>query len=74
MEPEQIMLVQESWEKVVPIADKAAELFYGKLFEMDPSVEALFEIIAEKQGRKLMSTLNLVVRGLNKPEALWSPS
>lgn len=70
MEPEQIMLVQESWEKVVPIADKAAELFYGKLFEMDPSVEALFEISAEEQGRKLMSTLNLVVRGLNKPEAL----
>lgn len=38
MEPEQIMLVQEIWEKVVPIADKAAELFYGKLFEMDPFV------------------------------------
>lgn len=60
MEPEQIMLVQESWEEVVPIADKAAELFYGKLFEIN----------AEEQGRKLMSTLNLVVRGLNKPEAL----
>ena len=60
MEPEQIMLVQESWEEVVPIADKAAELFYGKLFEIN----------AEEQGRKLMNALNLVVRGLNKPEAL----
>ena len=40
------------------------------MFEMDPSVEALFEIDAEEQGRKLMNTLNLVVCGLNKPEAL----
>jgi len=51
VEPQQITLVQESWDKVVPIADKAAELFYGKLFEMDPSVEALFEIEAEEQGK-----------------------
>ena len=39
MEPEQIMLVQESWEEVVPIADKAAELFYGKLFEINAEEE-----------------------------------
>lgn len=70
MEPEQITLVQESWEKVVPISEKAAELFYGKLFEMDPSVEALFEIDTEEQGRKLMNTINLAVRGLNKLDAL----
>ena len=70
MEQEQIKLVQESWEKVVPIADKAAELFYGKLFEMDPSTEALFEIGVEEQGKKLMNTINLAVRGLNKTEAL----
>ena len=60
MEPEQIMLVQESWEEVLQIADKAAELFYEKLFEIN----------AEEQGRKLMTTLNLVVRGLSKPGAL----
>lgn len=70
MEPEQIILVQDTWDMVVPIADKAAELFYGKLFEMDPTVEALFEINAEEQGRKLMNTINLAVRGLSKPDAL----
>ena len=32
MTPEQIELVKSSWAKVLPIADTAAELFYGKLF------------------------------------------
>ena len=70
MEPEQIKLVQDSWEKVLPISDKAAELFYGRLFEMDPSTQALFEIDIEEQGRKLMNTINLVVRELTKLDAL----
>ena len=34
-------LVQQSWEKVVPIADAAAQLFYGRLFELDPSLGVL---------------------------------
>ena len=70
MEPEQIKLVQDSWEKILPISDKAAELFYGKLFEMDPSAQALFEIDTEEQGRKLMNTINLTVHGLTKLDVL----
>jgi len=31
-------LVQSSFTKVVPIADKAAEIFYAKLFDMDPTI------------------------------------
>ena len=33
MTPEQIQLVRSSFAKVAPIADKAAELFYGRLQE-----------------------------------------
>jgi hemoglobin-like flavoprotein len=40
---EQKKLVQETWEKVVPIAETAAELFYGRLFEIDPELKPLFK-------------------------------
>ena len=35
---DEIKDVQSSWEKCVPIADQAAELFYGKLFELDKKI------------------------------------
>ena len=35
MTPEQIKLVQDSFAKVAPISEKAAELFYGRLFEIE---------------------------------------
>jgi hypothetical protein len=40
MTPEQLVLVKESWAKVVPISETAAELFYGKLFELDPELKS----------------------------------
>ena len=33
MTPEQVQLIKTSWAQVVPISDKAAELFYGRLFD-----------------------------------------
>ncbi len=33
MTPEQVRLVQQTFADVVPVADKAAEIFYGRLFE-----------------------------------------
>jgi len=65
MTPEQITLVQSSWQKVVPIKDKAAELFYGKLFELDPALKPLFKGNMEEQGRKLMAMINTVVNKLD---------
>ena len=66
MTPEQITLVQSSWEKVKPISEQAAELFYGKLFELDPSLRPLFKGDMKEQGKKLMATLNLAVVSLTK--------
>lgn len=66
MTPEQIELVQTTWEKVKPISEQAAELFYGKLFELDPSLKPLFKGDMKEQGRKLMATLNLAVTSLTK--------
>ena len=66
MTPEQIQLIQATWPQVVPIADKAAELFYGKLFELDPAVKPMFKGDMAEQGRKLMMTLGVVVNGLTR--------
>jgi len=66
MTPEQAELVKSSWEKVIPIADKAAELFYGKLFELDPSLKPLFKGDMTEQGKKLMKMINTAVNGLDR--------
>src|SRR5512147_1064775 len=66
MTPEQIMLVKSSWAKVVPIAQTAARLFYGKLFDLDPALRPLFKGDMEEQGRKLMRMVGTAVNGLDR--------
>ena len=68
MNGEQIRLVQESFEKVVLIADAAATLFYGRLFDLDPALEALFKGDMVEQGRKLMQMIGVAVKGLGRLE------
>jgi hemoglobin-like flavoprotein len=68
--PEQIKLVQESFALVAPIAEQAAELFYNRLFELDPSVKPLFKNNMTEQGKKLMSMISAAVKGLNHPDKL----
>ncbi|MEZ9230640.1 globin family protein [Vibrio amylolyticus] len=63
-------LIQDSFSKVAPIADTAAEIFYGKLFEYDPSLKRLFKSDMTSQGRKLMNTLGVAVKGLDDLESL----
>lgn len=70
MTPDQIQLVQASFAKVVPISDKAAELFYGRLFEIAPDIKPLFTSDIAQQGRKLMTTLGVVVNGLSDFDAI----
>ena len=70
MTPHQIQLVQTSWEKCVPIADQAAALFYGKLFELDPAVKPLFTSDIKEQGKKLITIITVAVRGLRDLEKL----
>lgn len=59
-------LVQESWQKVIPISDTAAELFYGKLFELDPELKPMFaKSDMKEQGKKLMTMIGAAVKGLD---------
>ena len=68
MNGEQIKLVQESFKKVVPIADAAATLFYGRLFDLDPALESLFKGDMVEQGRKLMQMIGMAVISLDRLE------
>ncbi len=70
MTPEQIELVRESWAKVRPISEQAAELFYGRLFELDPALKPLFKGDMKTQGGKLMTMLHTAVTGLTRLEAI----
>ena len=71
MSPEQKTLVKNSWQKLAPMADTAASLFYDRLFEIDTTTRALFKTTnLAKQRRKLIQALALVVSGLDNLDAL----
>jgi hemoglobin-like flavoprotein len=71
MTPTQVGLIRESWAAVEPIADTAAGLFYGRLFELDPTLERLFRRTdMARQRQVLMGTLAVVVKTLDRIEEL----
>lgn len=70
MTEEQIKLVQDSWAKVVPISETAAKLFYGRLFELDPSLKPMFKTDIKEQGKKLMTMIGVAVKGLSNLESI----
>jgi hemoglobin-like flavoprotein len=70
MTPDQIKAIQESFAKVAPISEQAAAMFYGRLFEIAPSVKPLFKGDMTEQGRKLMATLAVVVNRLTNLETI----
>jgi hemoglobin-like flavoprotein len=70
MTNEEIYLVKESFKKVEPIADRAAELFYKRLFELDPGLRPLFTGDIQEQGKKLMKMIGMAVKGLDRIDEL----
>ncbi|MFO1159020.1 MAG: globin family protein [Reyranellaceae bacterium] len=65
MTPNQIALVQTSFARVAPIAATAADLFYGRLFEIAPQLRSMFPQDLTEQKRKLMAMLGVAVSGLS---------
>ena len=70
MTPHQIDLVQASWKQVLPVAETAAQMFYGRLFFLDPSLRPMFLGDMRDQGRKVMAMLSYTVNGLNRLDVL----
>src|SRR5205809_3617976 len=61
----QKQLVRESFPAIRDMASPVALLFYGRLFQLDPSLKTMFRSDIEVQGRKLMDMLTAVVNHLD---------
>jgi hemoglobin-like flavoprotein len=70
MTRDDILLVQSSWQNALPARKAIAELFYVKLFELDPGMRRLFVADAEQQRAKFLQMMNATIRGLDKLDAL----
>jgi nitric oxide dioxygenase len=57
-------LIRDSFEIVHEMPEAIAMLFYGRLFNLDPSLRGMFKIDMQTQSRKLMDTLAAVVDSL----------
>jgi methyl-accepting chemotaxis protein len=66
----QIAEVKRTWAMCLPIADTAADVFYGRLFTLDPKLKPLFKPDMKEQKRMLMSLLNAAVGMLDDLPAL----
>jgi hemoglobin-like flavoprotein len=64
MTREEIALVRESFDRLRPIPRGVGRAFYEKLFELDPSLKALFKGDLDAQGAMFVSALGLAVAGL----------
>jgi len=73
MTPEQKRLVRHTWDQVAPMAEAAADMFYRRLFEIDPATRKLFratEMVAQR--KKLVQTLSFAINGLGDLDGLSS--
>ena len=57
----QQQLIRASFERLLPIQEAAAALFYERVFALDPGLTTLFKGDINEQGRKLMVALRTVV-------------
>jgi hemoglobin-like flavoprotein len=63
-------LVRTSFDALREQSEPLGLLFYGKLFELDPSTRAMFHVDLREQVRKLMDMLAWVVQSLDDADAM----
>jgi hemoglobin-like flavoprotein len=63
-------LIRSSWDLMRPKAIHVADLFYDRLFELDPSLEALFPEDLTAQRPRFMKAVAAAVAGLDDLDAL----
>lgn len=74
MTPRQVEVIQSTWRQIAQAPDMAADLFYERLFQMDPGLRPLFENVdLGAQKTRLLQALSDTVSGLDDPDALIGP-
>lgn len=66
MTPDQIDLVQESFQQLTPRAAEASHLFYDELFRLAPDLRALFPDNLNRQTEKFMQMMSIAVKNLTQ--------
>jgi hemoglobin-like flavoprotein len=72
MTPEQVGLIQRSFDAIWPIRRKLAGSFYSRFFELAPDTQRLFANDLERQHLKLMDMIAAIVGALDKRELFQS--
>jgi hemoglobin-like flavoprotein len=70
MTPRQIEIVRQSFNQIMPFKDQVIELFYCRLFELDPSIRLMFKSDMKEQRQKLTAALAMVIGRLETMESL----
>ena len=71
MTADQIGLIRDTWQSIGPIAKIVPQIFYDRLFEIDPSTKPLFaKTNMSGQHVKLLQALELVVDHANDLDSL----
>jgi methyl-accepting chemotaxis protein len=66
-------LIAESFARMSANGEELTRDFYKRLFHHAPGVRPMFSEDTEEQSMRLLSTLNLVVKSLDRPEELTGP-
>jgi len=70
MTPQQVELVRKTWSGLKGNADQVAELFYARLFQLDPTLRSLFKKDMRTQGRMLTSVIDIAISQLDRLDKL----
>ena len=65
MTREDKQLIRNSFDAIQDVAQPMVMLFYGKLFELDPSLKAMFRAPMKEQAAKMVATLRIAVDSLD---------
>jgi len=66
----QKQIVSETFPLIREMAIPVSLLFYGRLFDLDPSLRQLFKIDLKEQSKKLVATLDALVEGIDDWERI----
>lgn len=70
MTPRQKQIIGETFPLIREIAIPVSLLFYGRLFDLDPSLRRLFKIDMKEQSKKLVAMLDALVEGIDDWEKI----
>ena len=65
MTERQKQIVSETFPLIREMALPVTLLFYGRLFDLDPSLRQLFKIDLKEQSKKLIATLDALVESID---------